>query len=115
MAGRKKGAPNRSEFIRNLLQSNRRMKLAAVQEAWAKSGQKGEIKSALFYQVKRKMKRGGGKQRGAAAQIAGAASNGYLGMEVALEKLVTQADGMGNKPLAEALRVARRMASAKLV
>jgi metal-responsive CopG/Arc/MetJ family transcriptional regulator len=115
MAGRKKGAPNRSEFIRNLLESNRRIKLAAVQEAWTKSGQKGEIKSALFYQVKRKMKRGGRKTKGAAAPFAAAASNGYLGMEVALDKLVTQADAMNNKPLAEALRVARRMASAKLV
>lgn len=119
MAGKKAGAPSRSAFIRDQLAKNKKSKFDDINEAWKKSGHSGGITRTLFYQVKSKKRGRRGGRRGRGASEAAAAerpsSEIYLAIEISLERLGEQAHGLGNKQLAEALRAARRIASAKLV
>lgn len=118
MAGRKAGAPSRSKFIRETLGSNSNMSLEDINEAWKSAGHRGGIKGSLFYQVKSKSglrRKGKGRRGRPRGRVGKASANGYLEIEVGLEGLVAQAETIGNKDLAEAIRTARRLASAKLV
>lgn len=123
MAGKKAGAPSRSEFIRNTLANNRKASFDEVNEAWKKAGNTGVITRTLYHQVKSKSgfsrgrKRRGRKRGEGAAPTAAVrpASNTYFEIEISLERLVAQAESIANKQLADALRSARRLASAKLL
>lgn len=110
MAGRKKGAPSRSAFIREQLKTNSKLSLSDVNDLWKKS-HRGDITGTLFYQVKSKL----GITRGKNGRAGRRSGNSYLAIEMSLEKLVAETEAIGNKDLAEALRTARRMASAQLV
>jgi len=118
MAGKKAGAPSRSAFIRDLRLKNKKLSYDEANEAWKKAGHSGGITRTLFYQAKSKSR--GRKRRGrrgaeAQAAVARPSSESYLAIEISLERLGAQAHDLGNKQLAEALRTARRIASAKLV
>jgi hypothetical protein len=126
MARVAKGEPNRSEFIREQLQANRGASFRDVQAAWAAAGHKSEIKTSLYYNIKRKAAEGGAivvkGRRGrppraasvAAAPVAAAGGN-YGKIEEALDALLVEAMGLRNHKLVEAIRAARRIASAQLI
>lgn len=120
MAGRKKGAPNKSLFIRGVLESNSKATAAEVAEAWKKAGNSGTVIPTLYYQVKRKMGLGrkgrrGRPRKGAAAPAAATGANHYLSIEQKLDALIAQAMEARDGKLAEGLRAARRIASSHLV
>lgn len=128
MATRKKrgDGPTRSDFIRDQLKANPNVSAKDVQDAWAKAGHKPALKTTLFYLIKgklglskrRKGKGRRGRRRAEAAVVAQAAAspNGsYLDIERALDKLIHQADEIGDRKLADALRQARRRASTALI
>lgn len=52
-------SPSRSEFIRNMLITNKSACFQEVAEAWAKLGHTDPIKATLFYLVKFKHSKGG--------------------------------------------------------
>lgn len=121
------GEPNKSQFIRDLLRDNARTKPADASAAWASAGHGGEIKPTLFYIVRGRMKkrrRKGGRRAKAKGVVAAPqapvvaatdTAKSYLSLERAIEGLVGQAEGIKDARLVEALRNARRMASAKLI
>lgn len=116
--------PNRSAFIREMFNANKKISYKEVAEAWAKLGNKEPIQPPLFYFVKRTVK--GGKTTGrrgrpartespVTATTAPAVDSSLLDMEKALDKLIVQATSMSDWKLADALRVARRRVSVALV
>jgi hypothetical protein len=64
---------------------------------------------------KRRGRKAGRPKGGAAAAGAGNNETKYLKIEQVLERLVTDAENLRDHKLAESLRTARRLASAKLV
>ena len=122
MAARKKsGGPNKSAFIRGVLEKNKGATAKDAQEAWKAAGNKDKLNPSLFYNLKGKMSSGGKKKkrRGrppkAAASETSSGSNVYLSIEKSLDGLIAKAEEARDGKLAEALRSARRRASAKLV
>lgn len=119
MARGVKEGPNRSEFIRNQLKANKKVKHKEVVEAWKKAGHDGEIKATLYYLVKSKMKGKRGPKREDASSQEPADANSkdtvLLDMEKQLDKLIVAASLMRDSKLADDLRIARRRVSALLV
>ncbi|MBX9654926.1 hypothetical protein K2Y11_15045 [bacterium] len=135
MAGRKKGAPSQSEFIREKLTANPKLNLAGINDVWKAEQKSGEITATLFYQVKSKLgfarKRAGRprkntERRGMPVVINGHQLRpikrfdqtpnkiGYASIENQLDELVTLSTLLGDHDLAESLRKSRRLASAKI-
>lgn len=122
--GRKAGGPNRSEFIREILTANPQTSAREVQEKWTASGNKDKLNPTLFYLVKSKLGltsgvRGGrraGRPSAAAGRMGRTGQNGgYLEIEQALDRLISQAEGLRDNKLADDLRQARRRASTALI
>lgn len=136
MAGRKKGAPSQSEFIRKFLFEHPTGNLAGVNEAWKKAGNSSAITATRYYQVKSKAgfartgKRGrprkNTERRGMPVVINGHQLRpikrfdptpkklGYTLIENQLDELVTLSTSLADHDLAESLRKSRRLASAKI-
>lgn len=138
MAGRKKASEgtNKSEFIRNILNENPNASAKDVLDAWEAAGETEKLNPTLYYQVRRtqglaKRRGGGGRRRKKAARATASATatpttsaasvgqNGsgadYLSIEKQIDKLVLQAESLGDSKLADELRQARRRVSSKLV
>lgn len=121
MAGKKKGAVNKSAFIRGVLEKNSAASAKDAQDAWKSAGHKGKLSPALFYQTKARMGLGSRRQkrRGrpakAAASAALASTDSYLAIEQQLDKLIAQSVELKDGNLSDALLTARRRASAKLL
>lgn len=119
MARSAKSGPNKSQFIRDMLGSNKNVKHKEVAEAWKKAGNSDEIKSTLYYLVKSKLKGKRGRKLGAAHTTAespvGEKDAVLLEMERMLDKLIAMSASARESKLAEDLRIARRRVSAMLV
>lgn len=120
MARKKRGeGPNKSEFIRGILNQNSGAKLGDVNEAWKAAGHSGLITPTLYYQVKSKLGLTKGRKRRrrrVATESKGPSpADAYLAIERELDHLVAKAAGLGDQRLAEAIRTARRRASSKLI
>jgi hypothetical protein len=116
--------PSRSGFIRDQLRENAKLSLKEIIEAWRAQGNTGTITPTLFYQVRSKLglARGVRRRRRRQAPVAAEAAarpqpdkSDYLSIEATLDHLVAQAVAMKDNRLAEALRGARRAASARLL
>lgn len=122
----KKTSTNRSAFIREQIEKTPTASVKDVVAAWKAAGNKDDLSPTLVYQVKRRLgmksgKRGrppGRKATAASIATSGLAVSskeaGDAALEAALDGLVHKAIMVGDKGLAEALRTARRHASAKL-
>lgn len=127
MAAKRRGdEPSRSGFIRDQLGKNPKLSLKELIQAWKDGGNTGTITPTLFYQVRSKLglaqgvRRRRRKRRGAAAAAADTGraqpdKSDYVSIEATLDHLVAQAVAMKDNRLAEALRGARRAASARLL
>lgn len=133
MAGRKRSAgTNKSEFIRNVLEKNPEASAKDVQTAWTEAGETEELNPTLYYQIRQKLglSRGRGRRRGGRKRKAeagatpvaaravtanGSSNDDYLALESQIDKLVAQAEAIGDSKLASDLRQARRRVSAKLL
>lgn len=121
--GRKAGGPNKSAFIRDILLADPKASAKDVQAKWVDAGNKDGLNPTLFYLMKNKLglskPRGGGRRgrrpAAAAAPTGGEPNGGYLEIERALDRLISQAEGLSDRKLAEDLRQARRRASMALI
>lgn len=120
--------PNKSQFIREVLEQNKKAKLADVNQAWTAAGHEGSVTATLFYQVKaksgggrrgRRRKDKGGDDVAAAPTGRGrgrpSGTSNYSAIEQGLDQLIQRAEAINDESLANQLRIARRHASAKLV
>lgn len=123
MAKKRSGAEsNRSEFIREVLRQNPRAKHQDVVAAWKAAGHSGQITHTLFYKARIRTARKGksvGRQRQNVKPVVEsrdtAPADNYIDIERSLDRLVEQAEQLGDHKLADAIRAARRRASAKLI
>ena len=117
------GAPSRAQFIRDALAAAPDASCAAVQKAWKTAGGKDALASSQFYMLRSKIVGGGPKRRkarraapmattAAVAHVAPKSHSGYALIERELDRLVSL---VGDDPLAEMLRAARRRASLALL
>jgi hypothetical protein len=123
----KKGVPNMSAFIREVLTGNNDASMDDVNSAWSGAGNRSTLNPALYYQMrsklglggKRKKKKKKKKARSRAEVSAGGEATDskqtYLKIEQQLDGLIHEAGELKDGRLAEALRDARRKASAKLL
>ena len=110
---------NKSQFIRDHFQQKPNATARDIVTAFAEAGH-GVLNPMLVYLVKsksaEKKRRRGKTERGGADGVgirtSDDAANVYLQIETELEKLIVRAP---DKAVAEALRLARRRVSAKLV
>ena len=113
------GEISRSQFIRDMIKKNPKVKCKAVIDAWQELGHKEPIKPTLFYLTKSNMKRKGGGARRADAGVADDQPNdtktAFLDIESSLDRLIAKANEIRDARLADDLRVARRRISARLV
>ena len=56
------GSTNKSAFLRDLLGKNPDLNLGQATEAWHEAGNKGEVGSSLFYNVRRQLQGGTGPE-----------------------------------------------------
>ena len=113
---RKKNSVNRSAFVRDQLQKNPAATAADVREAWKAQGHKTAMSATLYYQVRARFNSGKGRRPGRPkSKKPSASGNGYLEIESVLDRLILEAVGLPDEPLATELRVARRHVSARLV
>jgi hypothetical protein len=110
-----------------MLKANPDVSAREVQAAWKEAGNRDPLNPTLYYQVRTNMglarprgRRGRPPRRAAAAAKTTSANvpelnSGYLSIEQALDRLISQAEDMNDSRLAAELRAARRRASAKLV
>lgn len=110
-----KAIPSRSQFIRDKLAENRRVKYQEVAAAWAATGHPGEIKSTLFYLVKSKSKKGKGRRAVDSADETSPREMILASMEKTLDRLMADAISLKDAKLMDELRIARRRVSAMLV
>lgn len=127
LAVKRKTGTNRSAFIREQFEKTPKASVKDIVATWKAAGNKEDLSPTLVYQVKKRLgmksgKRGrppGRKATAAPIGTSGLAISskeaGYAALEAALDGLVDKALMLGDKGLVEALRAARRHASAKLV
>lgn len=123
-------APNRSEYIRKNLLENPDLGPAELNNLWQQEGFPGELRPALYYQVKRRMKlsserparrssRGPGRPRKASSTttrtLFSERQTQYVNIEKALDELIQQAEQLNDNKLSGVLRQARRQVSVALV
>lgn len=116
------GEPNRSEFIREVLRQNPKAKHHDVVAAWQAAGHSGQITHTLFYKArlrksrKSKFARRQHQKAKPVIEPKGSAPIGdYVAIERTLDRLVEQSEQLGDRVLTDAIRAARRRASAKLI
>ena len=115
------GKINKSLFIRGVLEKNKKASVKEVQAAWTDAGNKGELGVALIYQqrtkagIKAKGRTGRPPGRPPAGAAPSSSANSFEAMEASLDKLLAQAETLGDRRLIDDLRNARRRASAKLI
>ena len=123
MAAKKKARSGAaSAFIRDALTANPKVSAKEVEQAWKKAGNRANFSGSLYYQIKGKMglssrKKKRRKKAAAAEATLAAADPGaeFLAIEKSLDALISKAEELKDTRLAEALRMARRRAGAKLV
>ena len=124
MATKKVVRSGAAGFIREFLGQNPQATSKEIEAAWKKAGNKAPFHQSMVYKIKgdlglstKRKKRRKKAVAAEAAPTATAADPGaeFLTIEKSLDALVAQAEGLKDAKLAEALRVARRRVSAKLV
>ena len=97
----KKSGPNKSAFIRGVLENNKAASAKDVQDAWNGAGHKGALSPTLFYNIKGKMgltsgrkKKRRGRPKATAAPSTQSGSDVYLAIEKSLDGLISQAEGV---------------------
>ncbi|QDU64504.1 hypothetical protein Pan216_53940 [Planctomycetes bacterium Pan216] len=135
MAGKKTGGPNKSAFARDFLKKKPDASVKDVQAAWNTDGNKDELNPTLVYQMKSKLGlargRGRRKKKKASAKASPVSATpavarrgrplgddragSYEAIETQLDRLVAEAEALGDRSLASELRSARRYCSAKLI
>ena len=123
MAKKKVVRSGATAFVRDFLGQNPQATGKEVETAWRKAGHKAPFHQSMVYKIKgdlgltskRRKKR---RKKAVAAETAPVAADPgveFLAIEKALDSLISKAEGLKDAKLAEALRVARRRVSAKLV